>query len=262
MQRVASLLIRSLPRSGVRAACMRGIPALHCSMPTLLSKSFATSANANQQCGGACKKNCSDCHKMTMCWNCHHFTDCHDRFCPTCHKIQPVYSVEEGGCNFFQLFGLPETYDIDPAKLEANFKNMQKVIHPDLFSSKSEEEKAVSTKVSTTINIAHNKLKNPISRAAYLVKLITGKDVLGEDDNYKVPMEVLMEVMEIREKLSDAKTDEEKDALKGKVKDSFKQHENAFRCGLCKRDNDSICNEAVAMKYYDSIIRELNGELG
>lgn len=76
------------------------------------------------------------------------------------------------------------------------------------------------------------------------VKLITGKDVLGEDDNYKVPMEVLMEVMEIRwvlllmmrsrEKLSDAKTDEERDALKEKVKDSFKQHENAFRCGLCK----------------------------
>ena len=27
---------------------------------------------------------------------------------------------------------------------------------------------------------------------------MTGKDVLGEDDNYKVPMEVLMEVMEIR----------------------------------------------------------------
>ena len=27
-------------------------------------------------------------------------------------------------------------------------------------------------------------------------------------------------------------------------------------------DNDAICNEAVAMKYYDSVIRELNGELG
>lgn len=68
--------------------------------------------------------------------------------------------------------------------------------------------------------------------------------MLGEDDNYKVPMEVLMEVMEIRflqlmvmrnrEKLSDAKTDEERDVLKEKVKGSFKQHENAFRCGLCK----------------------------
>lgn len=36
------------------------------------------------------------------------------------------------------------------------------------------------------------------------------------------------------EKLSDAKTDEERNNLKSKVKDSFKEHENAFRCGLCK----------------------------
>ena len=36
------------------------------------------------------------------------------------------------------------------------------------------------------------------------------------------------------EKLSDAKTDEERNSLKSKVKDSFKEHENAFRCGLCK----------------------------
>ena len=83
-----------------------------------------------------------------MCWNCHHFTDCQSRFCPTCHKIQPVYSEEEGGGNYFQLFGLwgfvweringrHETYDINPAELEANFKNLQKVVHPDLFSTKS-----------------------------------------------------------------------------------------------------------------------------
>lgn len=31
------------------------------------------------------------------------------------------------------------------------------------------EEKAVSASVSSTLNIAHNKLKNPITRAAYLV---------------------------------------------------------------------------------------------
>ena len=56
----------------------------------------------------------------------------------------------------------------------------------------------MSAKVSTILNVAHNKLKNPITRAAYLVKLRTGKDVLGEDNNYKVPMEMLMEVMELR----------------------------------------------------------------
>ena len=68
-----------------------------------------------------------------------------------------------------ELLNRPETYDIDLAKLEANYKNLQKAIHPDLFSNKSEEEKAVSAKVSTAINNAHNKLKNPITRAAYIV---------------------------------------------------------------------------------------------
>ena len=49
---------------------------------------------------------------------------------------------------------------------------------------------------------------------------------------------------------------------------SFKKHEDAFRCSLCKskigagnwykEEYDTLCDEAVAMKYYDSIIKELN----
>ena len=102
----------------------------------------------------------------------------------------------------------------------------------------------MSASVSSTLNIAHNKLKNPITRAAYLVgvsvlvhgkvKLLTGTDVLGEDENFKVPMELLMEVMEIREQLSNAKSKEEKQTLHKQVDASFKKHENAFRCSLCK----------------------------
>ena len=167
-----------------------------------------------------------------------------------------MYSEEEGGCNYFQLFGLHESYDINPTELESNFKNLQKMIHPDLFSNKSAEEQAVSAKVSTILNVAHNKLKNPITRAAYLVKLRTGKDVLGEDNNYKVPMEMLMEVMELRERLSDSKSKEEKEKIREEVMQSFKKHEDDFRCSLCKKDNEKLCDEAVAMKYYDSIIKE------
>ena len=66
------------------------------------------------------------------------------------------------------------------------------------------------------------------------MKLLTGTDVLGEDKNYEVPMEMLMEVMEIREQLSNAKSKEEKSALRKQVEASFKKHEDAFRCSLCK----------------------------
>ena len=81
---------------------------------------------------------------------------------------------------------------------------------------------------------------------------------------------MLMEVMEIREKLSDVKSKEEKAKIESDVFKSFQEHENAFRCALCKSRNvcivslwieelDTLCDEAVAMKYYDNIIKEIQG---
>ena len=67
--------------------------------------------------------------------------------------------------------------------------------------------------------------------------MLTGKDVLAEENNYKIPMEMLMEVMEIREKLSEVKSKEEKSKIEETVLQSFHQHENAFRCALCKSRN-------------------------
>ena len=96
---------------------------------------------------------------------------------------------------------------------------MQKVIHPDLFSSKSEvlpvrgrSPKGGEGRVDEGVHNHQHRaqqteephFQSGVSRNACCpdsheqVKLVTGKDVLGEDDNYKVPMEVLMEVMEIR----------------------------------------------------------------
>lgn len=100
------------------------------------------------------------------------------------------------------------------------------------------------------------------------MKLLTGTEVLGEESNFKVPMDILMEVMEIRENVSAAKTKETKERARTEVVKGFKKHEDAFRCSLCKsrilnlpsciEDHDNLCNEAVAMKYYDSILKEMD----
>ena len=77
-----------------------------------------------------------------------------------------------------------------------------------------------------------------------------------------------MEVMEIRENVSVAKTKETKERARADVLKGFKKHEDAFRCSLCKsrdlhlpsriEDYANLCNEAVAMKYYDSILKEMD----
>lgn len=51
-------------------------------------------------------------------------------------------------------------------------------------------------------------------------------------------MDMLMEIMEIREKLSETKSKDEKKKLEDQVFHSFQEHEKAFRCSLCKSKYD------------------------
>lgn len=51
----------------------------------------------------------------------------------------------------------------------------------------------------------------------------------------------------------------------------FKKHENEFRCSLCQSKitknqskldkTEKLCDEAVALKYYDSVLREIDGDV-
>ena len=72
---------------------------------------------------------------------------------------------------------------------------------------------------------------------------MTGAEVLGEESNFKVPMDILMEVMEIREQVSGANSKEAKAEVRKQVVNGFKKHEDAFRCGLCKSREFAVVHE-------------------
>jgi len=84
--------------------------------------------------------------------------------------------------------------------VEKNFWNIQKQLHPDKFSTKSEEEQEISSINSAVINCAYSALKTPFARVQYLLEL-HGIDALGETSITAVDPEVLMEIMEQREKI-------------------------------------------------------------
>jgi len=48
--------------------------------------------------------------------------------------------------NFFTLLQLPETFAIDLEKLDQNYQNIQKEIHPDRFAASNDEAKLESIK--------------------------------------------------------------------------------------------------------------------
>ena len=109
--------------------------------------------------------------------------------------------------NFFTLLQLPETFIIDLKKLDQNYQNLQKEIHPDRFASLADEAKIVSIKKAAQVNDAYQTLKSPIRRAEYLLHLY---DIDIHDEKYtSVPQDFLMQQMEWREELETHKQNKE-----------------------------------------------------
>ena len=105
--------------------------------------------------------------------------------------------------NYFELFGLKPQFSIDLTKLETNFRAIQSTSHPDRFVTCTSAEKLQSMQTATLANEAYLTLKSPALRAAYLLTL-QGVNATSET-NTKMPHDFLMQQMEWREAMDDAK---------------------------------------------------------
>ncbi|MUK30976.1 co-chaperone HscB [Aliivibrio fischeri] len=101
--------------------------------------------------------------------------------------------------NHFELFGLPNQFELDGGLLSLQFRELQKRFHPDNFATSSERDRLLSIQKAAQINDAYQTLKNPVSRAEYILSE-QGHDIRGEQTTMQDPM-FLMQQMELREEL-------------------------------------------------------------
>lgn len=104
--------------------------------------------------------------------------------------------------NHFQIFGIPEGFEVDAAALEERYRELQREVHPDRFARASQAEQRVSMQLATRVNEAYQTLKSPLKRAEYLLQL-QGIDPEFET-NTSMPAEFLAGEMERRERLEEA----------------------------------------------------------
>jgi molecular chaperone HscB len=106
---------------------------------------------------------------------------------------------------YFSLFGLPERFAVDQAQLEAAYRAVQAQVHPDRFASRSEAERRVAMQWATLANEAFHTLKNPLTRASYLLE--RRGIVQDADRNTAMSPAFLMQQMEWREAVESADRD-------------------------------------------------------
>lgn len=104
--------------------------------------------------------------------------------------------------NHFDLFHLPQRFEIDLAALDRAYHEVQNQAHPDRFAAASGAEKRVAMQWATRANEAYQTLKKPLARAKYLCEL-NGVD-LQVESNTAMPPAFLMQQMEWREALEEA----------------------------------------------------------
>jgi len=133
--------------------------------------------------------------------------------------------------NHFDLFHLPQQFAIDTTALDKAYHEVQNQVHPDRFANASDAERRVAMQWATRANEAYQTLKNPFKRAAYLCEL-NGVD-LQTESNTAMPAEFLMQQMEWREALDEAKAAKDAAALDG-LEAEVRRERNAELEGIGK----------------------------
>ena len=107
--------------------------------------------------------------------------------------------------NYFELFQLPVSFDVDVEDLANRHRAIIARVHPDQFAHKSVMEQRVALQWAPFANEAFDTLKSPIARAQYLLKL-NAPELAVEGARVNLPPEFLMQQMQWREALEEGDT--------------------------------------------------------
>ncbi len=205
---------------------------------------------------------------MAICWACQKENG-DEPFCAACGKIQPARPRD-----YFAIFGLTARYHIDESALEKSYRDLSRKVHPDKFAKADARERRFSAEQTTALNQVYKALREPVSRAAWLLQANgyptpteeAGKPGAGQ----RLPLEFYEEVMEDREALAEAKTKDQaavdalaraitakRDATLGVIDRAFATWESSGdRTAL-----EPAAVELAKLRYYARFLDEVEGNV-
>ncbi|PWZ32635.1 Iron-sulfur cluster co-chaperone protein HscB, mitochondrial [Zea mays] len=161
--------------------------------------------------------------------------------CGSCGSVQPV----DPAVDYFQIFGLKREYNITDNNLEGKYKDWQKKLHPDLVHSKSEKERGYAAEQSALVIDAYRTLSKPLSRALYLLKL---EGIHVDEEKTINDPELLMEMMDIREAVSDASDSQTLEKIQSQVKAKLETWSDSFQEAFDRKDFDRAVEATQRMR--------------
>jgi molecular chaperone HscB len=159
--------------------------------------------------------------------------------------------------NHFELFGLSPAFGVETEVLERSYREIQARVHPDRFAHAGAAERRASLQWTTRVNEAYRTLKDPVQRAKHLLEL-QGVDVAFET-NTAMPPDFLMQQMELREALEEAKDASRLDALRTELRRSRAALETEIEEAIDrKKDYAAAAGLVRKLQFLDKLDSEID----
>jgi molecular chaperone HscB len=162
--------------------------------------------------------------------------------------------------NYFEIFGLPVSYQVDLTLLSDRYRSMQRKFHPDRYASKPAQEQRLAVQYAAVINQAYTELSSPLLRAQYLLSL-QNMDGAGDVKITRDP-QFLMQQIELREKLADLSEAEANDAfailgeVAGQAKSDYIGLQQVFDQQYSHSDFQGAEETVAKMQFFSKLLNE------
>ncbi len=120
--------------------------------------------------------------------------------------------------DYFEFMGFPRQIVLDEEQLQKRYYDLSREYHPDFHTQADDDARQTSLERSSLLNQAYRTLKDPYERARYLLALEWPD--LPEGERKQIPPSLLMELMEMQEKVAETRFEEDearKDTLRNEL---------------------------------------------
>lgn len=154
----------------------------------------------------------------------------------------------------FALLGVSRRFRIDRRELEQKHRDLSRALHPDRFAQATAAERRVAIERAAAVNAAFRTLRDPQTRAA---ALLAGAGRALEEHTRAEPA-LLLEVMELREELDDARTAPAErrtsriDAVRARAQECLEREHGVLAAVF---DGEGAPDEAALDRAYGALVK-------
>src|SRR5215471_2216545 len=159
----------------------------------------------------------------------------------------------------FDTLGIAPTFDLDLVQVEKRVRDLSRVLHPDRHVASSPAERRMALGRAVEVNAAFRLLRDPIARAEALLR--RHGVAVGETVEPKPDPEFLMEMMELREALAEAKMGGDVVRIERLTEKVGARQEAAFgklRTGFAGAGVDKLVPLLGELRYYRRFLDEVS----